>query len=333
MKLRSHPGRIVLFIPFLLSLLVLTISRFSVFFSSLRAGSFIGQIGQSIRLPQPDRFSAAIMGDCRGNTEAMEKILLDAKSKADFALILGDLVFKGETADYQFLVQELNEVQGNFPVYPAIGNHDLAPGGGHQLYESVFGSRHYWLKAGAALLVVIDNVEGKEFDAEMKWMDQALKTEAGGAQLIFLMMHEPPYVLYQGKPHSLSLEETGRLMEVVHRYPVSAIFSSHIHDYMSYQYEGIPVYITGEAGAPQKKDIPNYGYLLLRVQDGRYRVERVALGNISDRDRLERILLVKCYGFWPALTIGLLLLPLLLILKRGCRKDRSSGNQDGIISF
>ncbi len=311
MKLRAKAGKITALILLLIFSTFLAFGRLSGASETLDLPR-----NQAVSLPNPDRFVVAVMGDCRTNTEAMEKNILDAKTKSDFAFLLGDLVSRGERANFDFFVNELNESQGNFPVYTAIGNHDLDRDGGHQLYEKYFGSRHYWLKAGAALFVVIDNVEEKEFDAELKWMDQVLKTEAGSAQLIFLMMHQPPYTLYRGKPHSLSLEQTGRLMEVAHRYPVSAIFSSHIHDYMAFSYEGIPVYITGEAGAPQKKDIPSYGYLLLRVQDGQYQAQRVVLGNIPNQDRLEKYLLLAWYRYWPATAIGLVVVVVVLIFSR-----------------
>jgi predicted phosphodiesterase len=294
-----RPKEILIAILTLISLSILAYTRLHSLEPVHSTRNFSGPIEEVVPLKDTDRFSVAILGDCRGNTEAMEKVIHHARMNSDFAFILGDLILHGEQKYFHFFIRELNEYQGNLPVFTVIGNHDLDRDKKGRLFEEYFGPYHFYMMCGKTLFIAINNVEEGVWDEELAWLDHVLYEKARDADLVFLLMHKQPFYEHAKRHKPLSLEETSSLMQVIHHYQVAAIFAGHFHGYKNYEYEGIPVYVSGEAGAIQVRQPPDFGYLLLHVENREYRVDHVQLGNIFDWDIFEYYCLVVLHSYWP----------------------------------
>jgi len=282
-------------------------------------------LDDNLDIEDPNDFTVAVMGDCRGNTEAFEQIIWQAKKNSDFAFILGDLVHWGKPEQFDFFIRELNEEQGELPVYTVIGNHELDYKKSSDLYKKVLGATHYWLMSGKTLFVAFNNVEKSVWKDELKWLNNTLAAKSPEASLVFVLMHKQPHYEYREDHRPLSKKETRQLMKVLHRYPVDAVFASHLHSYVNYTHEGIPVYITGEAGAPQDRNPPIYGYVLLHIKNDNFSVEHIEMENVTNWDYFEYVFLVALFPVWPWASLsffGMLCLTLYPYYPR--KKRRSS---------
>ena len=295
--------------------------------STYRYRNFSGRL-DPVLAPKPlADFRVAIIGDSRGNMEAAEHVITDARSKSDFGFILGDLVRYGSDSQFHYLIQELNELEKAFgrpyPIYTLVGNHDLS-GHNSDAYRKFFGPEHYYFFAGDTLFVAINNCITGSYQAELGWMDRVLNENSSKAKQVFVLMHIPPFVVTKNMGHHppMTRQQTDQLMKVLHKYPIRAIFASHIHDNLQYQSEGIKVYVNGEGGAEQSHRTPQYGYLLLTVAGTDYQVEHVALGNIHNDDAIEQLLVVKCRPVWPWLA-GICLAGILLNGFFGWKKNQA----------
>lgn len=299
-------GPYFLFLPLgIFALFCSGLSYYSYGSSSYQFRNFSGRLDQVIGLKDPNNFRIALIGDCRDNMEALERIIQDARGKSDFAFILGDLVNRGTESQFNFFIHELDELEREFgqryPIYTLIGNHDLDEKKSSELYQRYFGPDHFWLFAGKTLFIGINNVEKEIYEQELIWLDQVLKEKSGEADQIFVLMHKPPFVVHHKGHHPpLSKDQTRELMKVLRKYPIQAIFASHIHDHLEYKSKGIKVYVTGEGGAPQThKKNPQYGYLVLTISGREYQVERISLGDIFNHDWMEQLIMAQYRPIWP----------------------------------
>lgn len=271
------------------------------FLTKLPAPNFSGPIADHVQLSRPDTFRLAVLGDCRGNTGPVETILLDARERADAALIMGDLVDRGSRILFRYLWREIHERVPGLPIFFGIGNHDLIAGKSGDLFRSYFGPDHFWQRFGRNLFLMINNVERDRWKGEVDWLTQALKEQWQAGDHVYLFMHKPTYD--EGSEPGMSAAQSEKLYQVLSRYPNVTILASHDHTYREYSFNGIPVYVTGEAGAPQHRSPPSYGYILMECGRENCRLTHRVLGYIPPRDYLERRAFTDLYWAWPLLSL------------------------------
>lgn len=281
--------------------------------------AFSGEVAENIQLKTPETFRLAVLGDCRDNYAPVETLLKDAQTRADAAVIMGDLVNGGDRVLFRYLWKELHGAAPGFPLFFGIGNHDLAPGKNGDNYRAYFGPDHYWWRFGKNLFVMINNVERVRWKAELAWMDQVFREQGRPGDRIYIMMHKPPYL--EGDEPGMPTGQSDTLHEFLAPHPNVTLLASHDHIYKEFNFQGIPVFVTGEAGAPQRRDPPLYGYILLECSLENCKLTHRELGFIASAGEGRKKVFVDFYRGWPvmALISGLTM----IVLDRKRKKDRS----------
>jgi len=165
--------------------------------------------------------------------------------RPDLVLLSGDLVDKGEPAEYQHLRRLLAGLA--MPTLVIPGNHD-----DRDAFRRAFADHAYLPRSGpmhyvegghgavriVALDVTVPGLHHGDIDEEaMLWLDGALSAEPRRPTI--LMMHQPPFdcgVPYLDAYHCRNGE---RLAHVVARHPaVERIVCGHVHRFMQLRFGG-----------------------------------------------------------------------------------------------
>jgi len=293
---RSSYGPVLAWLALLAAATMWSYISYELFFTKPAGPNFSGEVAEWIPLQTPGVFRLAVLGDCRGNTEALEAILEHARRRADAAVILGDIVDHASGIQYRFVNLEIFESARGLPVFTGIGNHDLDRSERGDFFRKYFGPDHWWWRFGRNLFLMTNNVEDTRWDGERDWLSQALDRQARPGDHIFVMMHKPPALSTDPLEHTLSSHKSKELLQLLSVHPNLTILASHIHELKEYDFHGIPVFISGAAGAPQRLDPPLYGYFLLQCSLENCQPERMELGSIPPSGFFsEKSLLLKYY--------------------------------------
>ena len=250
-------------------------------------------------------FTFAVLGDNRGNMTVFEEIL--GRIKRDgVGLILhtGDIVQRCTPAQYNWTLREIAEEKLQVPFCVAPGNHDLEDPDAESptyaaLYERSFGPRQYWFAYANTLFVAVDDSSSVCTRQTIRWLDRTLTDERPRYAACFVYLHVPPRnpLRPEDPAHHALREGADALVRVLKKHRVSALLAGHIHAYAVDNIEGIPVFITGGAGARLEAG-QHHHYLLCTVRpDGSFAVVKRVVPPQKDEDRAEYILLVKAPRF------------------------------------
>ena len=165
--------------------------------------------------------------------------------RPDLVLLSGDLVDKGEAAEYAQLRKLLAGLA--MPALVIPGNHDdrdaFRRAFGDHAYLPLSGPMHYVAGGhGAVRIVALDvtvpGLHHGDIDEEaMRWLDGALSAEPRRPTI--LMMHQPPFDC--GVPYldAYHCRNGKRLAKVVARHPaVERIVCGHVHRFMQLRFGG-----------------------------------------------------------------------------------------------
>ena len=212
-----------------------------------------------------------------------------------FISIGGDISYKGYDAnDWKIWDAETTLWRDrSIPVYPALGNHDLAGdqkvalGNYFQRFPELKNNRYYSVRAANVLMLVLDSSLDETTSSQGEWLKQKLDTLPSDVDFVVLVMHHPPYTsssdMAFGGGHSARMPEQ-RLASMLeaHQKNIRArivVFAGHVHNYERHEHGGITYFVTGGGGAHpylikrgandlfQSKEI-NYHYLLCEVDRG-----------------------------------------------------------------
>lgn len=277
--------------------------------------------GQVMAGTVPFRF--AVISDNRGNMSVFEEALAMIKEE-DPSLILhaGDIVKRYNPRHFDWLLHELDEENLTVPFCPVPGNHDIDwtardMKNRYRLYNRAFGPRRYWFSYANALFVAFDDSDERCSSGDLKWLDSVLERFRGRYELCFVYMHVPPRDPRPGCNHALKAGEADKLMPILKKHDVTAVFAGHLHYYAEDEIEGIPIYISGGAG--EKKDAGEaHHYLLCSVDaSGRFTVERRDLSHRIDTDYPEYVFRTKFPDGVVLLgAVGLLLTGVVMSVRR-----------------
>ena len=165
--------------------------------------------------------------------------------RPDLTLLSGDLVDKGEAAEYANLRKLLGELATPLLVIP--GNHDDRDAFRHAFrdhdYLPACGPMHYVAgRHGSVRIVALDVTvpglhHGQIDENAMLWLDAALSAESRRPTIV--MMHQPPFEC--GVPYLdlYSCRGGVRLAEVIERHrQVERIVCGHVHRFMQLRFGG-----------------------------------------------------------------------------------------------
>lgn len=242
--------------------------------------------GEVIHAEIPFRF--AVVSDTRGNMAAFEQGLARIEEiGVSLVLHAGDIVERLNERQFNWVLHELDEANLSVPFCVVPGDHDTGERspdsqGRYRFYSSAFGPRRYWFACANALFVTFDDSTETVTAKELAWLDEVLTRHRADYELCFMLFHVPPRG--PGVKHTLNEADTGELMRLLSRHRVSAAFTGHLHSYVHYEVEGVPVYSTGGLGEEGPPGEP-HSFLVCNVRsDGSFSVEKhdVALGPNAD---------------------------------------------------
>jgi len=271
--------------------------------------------GEIMEAEAPFRF--VVVSDTRGNMAVFEEGMARIKEMGvAFILHAGDIAERLNERQFNWVLHELDEMDLRVPFCAVPGDHDTGerlpdPQGRYPLYSSAFGPRRYWFAYGNALFVAFDDSTEIITAENFAWLDETLNRYRAGYEPCFVLFHVPPRTA--GIRHTLSEEDSSKLMRLLSRYKVSAAFTGHLHSYAHYELEGVPVYSTGGLGEEGPPGEP-HGFLVCNVApDGSFSVEKRDVPLQPNTDYLEYALRVKFPPFSVLLGgVGLLLVGVLM---------------------
>ncbi len=259
--------------------------------------SMLPPAGEVMEGVVPFRF--AVVGDSRGNQAVFEEILARIRAD-DVSLILhtGDIVRRCSPRQFEWVLHELGEQNITVPFCAVPGNHDVNWEAEdarmrYRLYGRAFGPRRYWFAYANALFMALDTSTKCCSTQDLDWLDQTLARFRNQFEACFVYMHVPPRDPRPGRSCGLK-EGAEDLIRVLNKHSVTAVFASHIHSCLEDKVAGVPVFITGGAGAERDEPILPYHYLLCTVgPGGSFTVQRKDVDDRINTDYPEYVFRVK----------------------------------------
>src|SRR5687767_453735 len=177
--------------------------------------------------------------------------------RPDVVLATGDLVDRGETAEYERLSEHLAPLR--MPVYLVPGNHDDRVAlprvfDRHRYLPRDGGFIQYTVEDWPVRLVALDTLipgesGGRLCEERLAWLDARLAEAPARPTLVF--MHHPPFVTGMRKMDEMGLDGTEGLAAVIRRHSqVERIVCGHLHRSIVRRFAGT-VACTGPATAHQ----------------------------------------------------------------------------------
>ncbi len=225
------------------------------------------------RLAGSDNFTFALVGDSRGNPEKFQGILAAAAAHDPaFIIHAGDFSTIGSAEQYAEAVKVLKGCP--VPVVVVPGNHDMVAAGGN-LFRKVFGPPDFYIQIGAYHFIFIDTTDGK-LDGEFVSLPGKkellpLDRICAKANNVVIVAHTPPSIAPL-KVHGAEAI-TGPFIELIRNNSsrIRAVVCGHLHGYAQASISGVPLIISGGAGAPLYSDrgegfVGRFNYVLVSVR-------------------------------------------------------------------
>ncbi|HND10676.1 MAG TPA: metallophosphoesterase [Pseudomonadota bacterium] len=203
-------------------------------------------------------FLFLVYGDCRdrdSDHQAVVRAML--KERPDFVLQTGDMVSRaGDVGQWRRYFAAVSPLIRSVPMYPALGNHELRgdPDASHFFrYFVIPGDRkrrpvYYAFRYGNSLFVSLDGNSPLDHDQSV-WLERTLAEASQDRSIshMFAFVHQPPYSVgaYCGSDRIQR-----RLVPILRRYGVRAVFAGHEHAYQHLERGGLRYFVTGGGGAP-----------------------------------------------------------------------------------
>ena len=225
-------------------------------------------------------FSFMVCGDPQNNYAVFDRILAAARS-VDFLIIAGDLTGSGTPTEFGTFTEAMRNSGVRYYCVP--GNHDVATGPAEQIYASYLGPTHQSFDYQNSHFLLIDNSSPELgfYPSERSWAAADLQAaRKRNPEHVIAVCHVPPGYQYSLNPAEAGArgeQANGSLAPVLSQGGVEELFCGHLHGYARENDDGLPITITGGAGAPLRMSAQNggyYNYVLVRI-DGRKLVQNV----------------------------------------------------------
>ncbi len=245
---------------------------------------------------KPFRF--CVLGDSRNNPKVYRWLLKEASAhQPRFIANTGDIVDnsknENEWEEYLFATDGID-----VPQFVAWGNHEYRRGQwnpllkefadhpGNELYYAFQLENSLFVFLNSELRNQKSKITGEQFD----WLRRTL--EGHVADHVFVFIHRPFWAAPHGKHCGDCLDsrpkDLKRVVALVKKHGVTAIFGGHDHLYYRSEHEGIPQIITGGAGAVLYADEEKGGFYHFIVVDVKGdRVEATTWGAVKHGQPLE----------------------------------------------
>lgn len=239
---------------------------------------------------KPADFQFVIYGDTRTRNDVHRKVVEKIQQEHPvFVVHNGDLVSDGTRMEQWptfFTISEPLLREAVF--FPMLGNHerntayyrDFFPAPA-VYYSFDWGGLHVSI-LNSDVNNVTSGAEGREayWKEQIDWLGRDLAS-AASADFRFVALHHPPFTAMKARQKSAQ-EVAARLMPILMKGNVQAVFSGHDHNYQHHRSEGIEFIITGGGGAPlYDLDAPIPG-ITLKTE----KIENYVRGRVTGRECL-----------------------------------------------
>ncbi|MDO8587812.1 MAG: metallophosphoesterase [Armatimonadota bacterium] len=254
-----------------------------------------------------ESFSFAVFGDSRPgsqNLEVLKQIVSELNALGPrFVLHTGDFV--GGSKNSAVVEQQYEKFRGvvkdlKAPLHLAIGNHEIV---GSRENEALFKRLlnkprlYYSFSYGNCYFAVLDSEVPGETSritgSQLAWLEEDLRKNANVTHK-FVVVHRPffPVDGHIGQSLDEYPEDRAKLIALLKRFKVDAVFSGHEHLYNKSVTDGLTEYITGGGGAPLYPSLLGTGsfhhYLLVNVNGKQVSVSVIKPGNVLSADYASR---------------------------------------------
>lgn len=230
----------------------------------------------------PD-FSFIVCGDPQNNYEVFGRIVEAAKA-VDFLIIAGDLTGSGTATELENFTTFMRDSGVNYYCVP--GNHDVASGPVEEKYSRYLGAPFQSFDHANSHFILLDNSDPARgfYATQREWAENDLAIAGERSpEHVFAVCHVPPgypYSLSSGDSEAEGQEANGYLVPLLKKGGVDQLFCGHFHAYVEEEHDGLPVTISGGAGAPLHMSPANGGYhhyVLVEVEGKRLKEKVVRL--------------------------------------------------------
>jgi len=142
-----------------------------------------------------------------------------------FIAVSGDLT--NRATDEEFKDYTASTATSSLPVYPAVGNHDFAPGPDYKTridrYREYLGPEWYSFDYGNRHFVTLENTLGFNEKDQLEWLKQDLAQNAKDKEVVVLV-HKP-----LNTPQTPSPDSTKEFMDLLSQYQTRLVMVGHTH--------------------------------------------------------------------------------------------------------
>lgn len=250
------------------------------------------------RLADRETLSFAVVGNIDNSVGIFERQMIPLINAADpdFLVSTGDAVSGGGEDKYRALYRTLGHLQ--MPWLLTVGENESSMLGAIH-FRDHFGPTFFSFEAGNSQFLFLDSTDVQSHAFQAIWLRERL--EEPGPRHRFLFISEPLLPPTREVPLELDRERSltpgfrERVLELVRRHSVTAVFSGDLHLFDRRRQDGVDQVITGGAGGLVVDRIgSDYHFTLVRVDGPEVEIAPQAL-NISQHPLLATL---ESIWFW-----------------------------------
>jgi len=287
--------------------------------------------------PRRSEFSFAVLGDAHSYSP-FERICEQLRDEPlSFLVLLGDIVARPTPGYHDFLRAELaSEVALPFPVFYALGNHDVDPTTFPlRRFEETYGPTNFSFEYQGCLFIVLRVLPPPESTREsLSFLESVLSARRADCRKVFVFMHCP---LMSSEPVTTPLPDAREFTALFDRFKVDYVISGHHHGHARVKVRDTVYLVSGGGGAdldPAGSGMFHHAVVITIRPDMVSEKILFVPGGDDLQDRIESLAIAKVYPLleaYPSLAIianaAILLVCSWMVWRfvKGRRKPRSSG--------
>jgi len=203
-------------------------------------------------------FQFLVYGDTRSRHDVHARVIqaILKAGEPDFVIHTGDLVADGsDSAQWPVFFSIERELLRKTAFFPCLGNHDRNSPQYYEFFDVQL--PYYSFDWANAHIVVLNSDLGnvarsrESRDAywieELRWLEEDL-AKSRKAGFAFVVLHHPPFSAV--KRRQGDDKEVSRVVPVMEKFKINAVFSGHDHNYQHHLKGGVHYVVTGGGGAP-----------------------------------------------------------------------------------
>lgn len=224
---------------------------------------------------EQENFTFVVFGDPQMHNDITRQIVdMVAQEKAEFCLILGDLVNDAnDLTQWEQYRKVFRPLYAEFPLYTVPGNHDYQLEGRIEHYKAYAhsGDTYYSFNHKGCRFFMLDTFlegplsETRKADegafqvghTQYSWLERGLMSASQEDETVFVALHHPVFMamsLYFSTSPMIRVDDTiwpptfGNLVPLLMKYNVQMAFGGHIHVYEHCIHSEIDFITTGATG-------------------------------------------------------------------------------------